>query len=74
MDDDDDGNAPYPVQQCGEGSEWRLAQFDLNLGLPDPVTSGLSPLLHNLIETFFSFSIFIYSIQFSFWRQIKKKN
>jgi hypothetical protein len=31
MDDDDDGHAPYPVQQCGEKSEWRLAQFDLNL-------------------------------------------
>ncbi|EFX71807.1 hypothetical protein DAPPUDRAFT_255323 [Daphnia pulex] len=33
MDDDDDGHAPYPVQQCGEGSERRLVQFDLNLGL-----------------------------------------
>jgi hypothetical protein len=73
MDDDDDGHAPYPVQQCGEGSERRLAQFDLNLGLPVPVTPGLSPLIHNLTETFFSVSIFIYSIKISFWRQIKKK-
>jgi hypothetical protein len=54
------------VQQCGEGSERRLAQFDLNLGLPVPVTPGLSPLIHNLTEKFFLFPFLFIQLKFYF--------
>jgi hypothetical protein len=54
------------VQQCGEGSERRLAQFDLNLGLPVPVTPGLSPLIHNLTEKFFLFPFLFIQLKFHF--------